>query len=171
MTKGLIWSIILSGAIIVATLACSGSPASTVTPSTAETSAGGALVATSFKSPLTVAEHPELGTILVDAEGFSLYMAANDTRDITTCTGGCSKTWPPIQASDTLQDFAGEGVNADLLGSFTRSDDGTEQVTYNGHPLYNYLEDKKPGDALGVKIGFGGLWFVLSPRGKAIIPP
>ena len=189
MTKGLIWTIVLSGAMIVAALACSESPASTVapstaetsptvTPSTAETSEEGTTVSASSKSPLRAAEHPELGTLLVDGEGFTLYMRNNDVPNLSTCSGSCAKTWPPLQASGELLEMAGEGVDPDLLGSFKRFD-GTQQVSYNRHPLYNYSEDEKPGDAKGVEFGQGASdsgasvgpvqWFVISPEGKGIV--
>ena len=161
-----VWTIVLSGAIIVAALACSESPASTVTPSTAETSDEGTPVSASSKSPLRAAEHPELGTLLVDGEGFTLYMRNNDVPNLSTCSGSCAKTWPPLQASGELREMAGEGVDPDLLGSFKRFD-GTQQVSYNRHPLYNYSEDEQPGDANGVEVGMGSLWFAMSPDGTA----
>ena len=38
------------------------------------------------------------------------------------------------------------------------------QVTYNGHPLYYYAADQKPGDTSGQNVdGFGAEWYVLSP--------
>ena len=171
MSKGLFWNIVLSGAIIVAALACSESPAATVTPSTEQTPDGGTSdegtsVSTSSKSPLRAAEHPELGTLLVDGEGFTLYMRNNDAPDLSTCTQLCAKTWPPLLASGELREMAGEGVDPDLLASFKRFD-GTQQVSYNRRPLYNYSEDEKPGDANGVEVGMGNLWFAMSPDGNA----
>jgi predicted lipoprotein with Yx(FWY)xxD motif len=58
---------------------------------------------------------------------------------------------------------------AGKLGTTMRSDGKTE-VTYNGHPLYYYVGDKKPGDMTGQGLNaFGALWYVLSPGGKAIV--
>ena len=46
------------------------------------------------------------------------------------------------------------------------------QVTYNGHPLYYFVGDAKPGDTTGEGIiAFGGGWDVLSPSGMKIEKP
>jgi predicted lipoprotein with Yx(FWY)xxD motif len=51
----------------------------------------------------------------------------------------------------------------------TRRTDGKLEVTYNGHPLYHYAGDTKPGDTKGQNLNqFGGGWYVLSPFGKKI---
>ena len=63
---------------------------------------------------------------------------------------------------------AGSGLTASKLGTITRSG-GKHQVTYNGHPLYLYVGDKKPGDVTGQGVtAFGAAWFVLSPAGNEI---
>jgi len=55
-----------------------------------------------------------------------------------------------------------------LLGTSKRAD-GTTQVTYKGHPLYYFVQDKKAGDTKGQDIdGFGAAWYVVSPAGKKI---
>jgi Secreted repeat of unknown function len=47
--------------------------------------------------------------------------------------------------------------------------DGTQQVTYNGHPLYLFAEDHKPGDLTGQGVtAFGARWYVLSAAGNQI---
>ena len=66
------------------------------------------------------------------------------------------------------QKLTAGGVNASLLGTTTRTD-GKVEVTYAGHPLYYFVQDKAPGDTKGQGInGFGGLWWVLGPSGAAI---
>jgi predicted lipoprotein with Yx(FWY)xxD motif len=63
---------------------------------------------------------------------------------------------------------AGDGAQASLLGTTARTD-GTTEITYAGHPLYYFLNDKAPGDTKGQGVnGFGALWWVLSPAGKVI---
>jgi predicted lipoprotein with Yx(FWY)xxD motif len=60
------------------------------------------------------------------------------------------------------------GVDADLLGT-TRRRDGRRQVTYNGHPLYYYVTDTKPGQITCQDVTeFGGTWLVVDPAGTAI---
>jgi hypothetical protein len=42
-------------------------------------------------------------------------------------------------------------------------------VTYNGHPLYLFVKDRKPGDVNGQGLtAFGAAWFAVSPAGNAI---
>jgi hypothetical protein len=66
---------------------------------------------------------------------------------------------------------AGTGLTASKLGTITRSD-GNQQVTYNGHPLYLYVGDKKPGDVTGQGVtAFGAAWFALTPSGNQISAP
>ena len=60
------------------------------------------------------------------------------------------------------------GAQAALVGATTRTD-GSSQVTYNGHPLYYFANDKAPGDARGQGINrFGGGWYVVDPAGNKI---
>ena len=55
-----------------------------------------------------------------------------------------------------------------MLGTTPRSD-GKAQVTYNGHPLYTFAGDQKPGDTSGQGVNaFGGLWYVVSPAGNQV---
>ena len=105
----------------------------------------------------------ELGEILVDGEGMTLYLFTNDEGDTSTCTGDCAEAWPPLEAPDEL--VAGEGVDESLLGT-TERDDGSVQVTYASAPLYYYAPDSAPGDTTGQ--GVGGVWFVVGADGEAI---
>jgi len=45
----------------------------------------------------------------------------------------------------------------------------TVQVTYNGHPLYYFVNDKKPGEInCQAVVNFGAAWYVRDPSGNAI---
>ena len=52
-----------------------------------------------------------------------------------------------------------------LAGTIKR-DDGTEQVTLAGRPLYLYAGDSHPGDVTGQAVG--GIWWAVSPSGAKI---
>ena len=52
-----------------------------------------------------------------------------------------------------------------LFASATR-DDGDDQVTVDGWPLYFFSGDAAPGDTNGQ--GVGGIWYVVGPDGAAI---
>jgi predicted lipoprotein with Yx(FWY)xxD motif len=109
-------------------------------------------------------EDSALGTILTDSKGNTLYVFMNDTSDTSTCTGDCAASWPALIAKGEVK-AGGNDVDASLLGTSAR-DDGTMQVTYNGHPLYHFSGDQAAGDTNGQ--GIGGIWFVVSPAGDPI---
>ena len=114
---------------------------------------------------LVVAEHAELGAILVDGEGATVYVFTNDEPNVSSCTGGCARSWPPLATSGETGPQVREGVNADLIGTIERSD-GVEQVTYNSRPLYHFSGDRRAGDARGH--GLGSVWFAVSPDGEPV---
>jgi predicted lipoprotein with Yx(FWY)xxD motif len=105
----------------------------------------------------------DLGSVLVDAEGRTLYVFDNDQGSTSSCEGDCATTWPPL-ATDG-EPTAGDGIDAALLGTTERSD-GTTQVTYDGHPLYTFNGDTAAGNTNGQ--GVGGIWWVVGPDGQKI---
>jgi predicted lipoprotein with Yx(FWY)xxD motif len=107
-----------------------------------------------------------LGRILVDSKGISLYDFPPDKGTTSVCYGACAALWPPVLTHG--KPVAGPGVRASLLGT-TKRKDGKVEVTYNGHPLYYWVGDHKPGQTTGQGLNqFGGPWWVLSPAGKEI---
>jgi predicted lipoprotein with Yx(FWY)xxD motif len=115
----------------------------------------------------TVTAHASrYGKILFDGHGRVLYLFARDRGGRSSCSGACSKAWPPFLTKGAPQALA--GVNAKLLGTTTRRD-GTLQVTYAKHPLYYFSGDTKPGEIKCQNVSnFGGLWLVVAPSGKAV---
>jgi predicted lipoprotein with Yx(FWY)xxD motif len=110
-----------------------------------------------------------LGSILVDSTGRTLYLFKADVGGKSACSGACATAWPPLLA--TGKTSAGSGVIASKLGTITRSD-GAQQVTYNGHPLYTFVKDTKPGQATGQGVtAFGAAWFALTPSGNQASGP
>jgi predicted lipoprotein with Yx(FWY)xxD motif len=110
--------------------------------------------------------HGKLGTFLVGAKGMTLYLFEADKTSRSTCSGQCATFWPPLLTSGKPK--ASGKAKAKLLGTTKRSD-GKRQVTYKGHPLYYFVQDKKAGDTLGQDfLGFGAKWYVLAPSGKKI---
>jgi predicted lipoprotein with Yx(FWY)xxD motif len=115
---------------------------------------------------VNVATEGNLGKVLVDAQGRTLYLFQKDAGTNSECTGACATAWPPLR--DASMPTVGTGLTASKVGTTPRSD-GKPQVTYNGHPLYLYQADQKPGDTKGEGItAFGGGWFVLSPAGNMV---
>jgi predicted lipoprotein with Yx(FWY)xxD motif len=107
-----------------------------------------------------------LGTILVDGSGRTLYLFEKDQPDQSACAGACAAAWPVDQSSGTPK--AASGVKAALLGTIKRGD-GSTQVTYNHHPLYYYSGDSQAGQHNGQGVdAFGAAWYVLTPTGEAV---
>jgi predicted lipoprotein with Yx(FWY)xxD motif len=106
------------------------------------------------------------GQFLVDSQGRSLYLFEKDTGTASTCYSACAAIWPPLTVSAPPQ--AGTGVAAAKLGT-TRRADGQTELTYNGHPLYYYVADTRPGQTQGQGLNqFGGTWHLVAPSGTEI---
>jgi predicted lipoprotein with Yx(FWY)xxD motif len=122
-----------------------------------ESSGGGAAV-------VKVMDTPKLGKVIVDAEGLTMYDFHKDKGTTSACYGACAEAWPPLLTEG--KPTAAGGAEASLIG-VTKRKDGTEQVTYAGHPLYGFVEDQKPGETNGNDVsGFGAQWYALEPGGK-----
>jgi predicted lipoprotein with Yx(FWY)xxD motif len=108
----------------------------------------------------------KLGRIVVDRTGRTLYLFERDKNRRSACNGPCAQEWPPLLSYG--KPFARAHVTPSQLGT-SRRRDGSEQVTYAGHPLYRFTADTKPGQTNGEGLEeFGGGWDVLSPAGKKI---
>ena len=143
------------GAATGVALAGSGSPVGVAygAPAPAGTAASG--IATATLKP---------GNALVDGAGRTVYLFEADKGTSSTCYGQCAQIWAPVPAGGPTSG----GAQAALVGATTRTD-GSSQVTYNGHPLYYFANDKAPGDARGQGINrFGGGWYVVDPTGNEI---
>jgi predicted lipoprotein with Yx(FWY)xxD motif len=115
---------------------------------------------------LGVQSNSDLGKILDDAHGRTLYLFQKDSGTNSTCTGACASAWPPLRTNGKT--VVGVGATAAMVGT-TRRSDGAPQLTYNGHPLYTYTGDQKPGETNGQGLmAFGGGWFALSPAGNKV---
>ena len=109
-------------------------------------------------------EDSDFGQIVVDgAEGRTLYVFLADTGSDSTCYDDCEASWPPLTVEG--EPAAGEGIDASLLGT-TEREDGSVQVTLDGHPLYYFAADETPDDINGQDVG--DVWYVVSPEGEAI---
>jgi predicted lipoprotein with Yx(FWY)xxD motif len=116
--------------------------------------------------PTVAVAKTRIGRILVDSKGITLYDFVTDKGGVSGCYGACAALWPPLITKG--KPHAGPGVRASLLGT-TKRKDGKLEVTYNHHPLYYFVTDRKPGQTTGQGVNqFGGPWWVLSPAGKEI---
>ena len=141
----------------------SGASAATTAPPAAT---NGAQATVSVAKRTVNVRRSRLGKILVDSRGRTLYLFKKDSGKKSACFGQCATFWPPLRANG--KPTAGSGARASKLGT-TRRSDGKPQVTYNGHPLYRFAQDKKPGDTNGEGLtAFGARWFAVSPAGKQV---
>lgn len=115
----------------------------------------------SSAEPVVRIEDSELGGILADADGNTLYLFVPDGQGASVCNDDCADAWPPLLGDVS----AGDGVDESLLGTATR-DDGEEQATYNGWPLYYFAADAAAGDTNGQ--GVNDVWWVISASGDAV---
>ncbi len=157
--------------------ACSSNSAASVAPPTAAASVAAPSAAASEAAPSVAAsaaasastgatialKTTSLGTIIVDAQGQTLYKFDNDTAGTPTCYDQCAANWPALVATGTPS--AGPGLDASKLTTVDRTD-GTKQVKYGEFPLYHFAADKAPGDTNGQ--GKGKIWWVVGADGKPI---
>jgi predicted lipoprotein with Yx(FWY)xxD motif len=88
------------------------------------------------------------GFYLTNSSGFTLYFRSTDPGNgSSTCYGGCVTAWPLFYAG-TGAISVPPGLSASSFGTATRSD-GRKQTTYNGYPLYYYVNDKSAGEVTG----------------------
>jgi predicted lipoprotein with Yx(FWY)xxD motif len=102
--------------------------------------------------------------VLTDSRGFTLYYFRKDEPGRSNCNSPCSETWPPVPADEQINTSA---LDPGRVGNVTR-DDGAEQLTYDGLPLYTFVDDVAPGDVHGQ--GVGNVWFAVAPDGSEIAP-
>ena len=118
------------------------------------------------KSPTLKLRKTSFGKVLVDKQGRTLYAFGHDKKDKSRCNGQCAGFWPP--AASPKKPTVGSGITKSKLKVIKRAD-GSRQLSYNGHPLYRYSGDGKPGDTNGENLtAFGGKWDVVSKDGKVV---
>ena len=129
-------------------------------PATHAAQAKGAVVSTAKTS---------LGRIIVNSNGRTLYLFEKDRGGKSACSGQCATFWPPLITSGKPRVTG--GARASLIGT-TRRADGRLQVTYNHHPLYTFVKDKKAGQTNGEGVSaFGATWDAVSPAGAKAEKP
>jgi predicted lipoprotein with Yx(FWY)xxD motif len=117
-----------------------------------------------YSDALLTTADSDLGEIVVDGEGMTVYMFDNDTQggDASTCEGECAANWPAVTTDSDVP--AVDGVTGDV-GTITGVE-GETQVTLNGWPLYYFAGDSAAGDVNGQ--GVNGVWWVLTPDGEKV---
>ncbi|MDE3070135.1 MAG: hypothetical protein KGJ43_05345 [Acidobacteriota bacterium] len=142
--------------------------AASAAPTTSATSAAAQKPASGPAVKISTATVTGLGTILVDAQGRTLYTFAPDHAAKVTCVSSCALVWPPAKLTAGAHPSGSGGVQASLLGS-APDPEGGSVITYHGWPLYTYVTDTSPGMASGQALNIsGGYWYVIAPSGEVI---
>jgi predicted lipoprotein with Yx(FWY)xxD motif len=151
---------VLAAALAVLAVGCGGS-------SPSKSGVAGARHVTR-SATVTTRKVKKLGVVLVNGRGLTLYMFKPDHQKRVTCKGRCAVLWPPLKLKSGQRAIAGGAAKQKLLGA-DKNPGGGRVVTYNRWPLYTYVGDRKPGQTTGQALNLnGGLWYVLSPRGKVV---
>ncbi|GAB2822115.1 SCO0930 family lipoprotein [Streptomyces chlorus] len=118
---------------------------------------------------LSTRKDPELGEIVVDKDGRTVYRFMKDEawpKPVSACTGACLEKWPavaPVDINDT------KGIQKKNYMTFTRPDNKAEQQTISCSPIYTFAGDKAAGDTNGQ--GVGGTWYAVRPNGEPVGAP
>ncbi len=128
----------------------------------------GAAVAALARPTVVTTHQTKRGKVLAATNGHSLYLFTADRGSKSSCYGSCASVWKPLLTSGRPVAAAGSGVNAKLLGT-TRRSNRTLQVTYKGHPLYQFAGDRRAGQIAGEGLNqFHGRWYVVNTAGNAV---
>lgn len=144
----------------------SGSATDSSTGSASDQSpTGGATAA----GKLTTRDVADVGTVLVDGKGMTLYTNEAENAGRIRCVDACTDFWPPVTAD---KGHVPAGVPG-MPGAFGVVDrpDGTTQLALDGHPLYTFSEDRTPGSARGNGFtddfqGTKFVWHAATPDGS-----
>jgi predicted lipoprotein with Yx(FWY)xxD motif len=106
----------------------------------------------------------QFGQVMFGPNDQAIYSFDKESGTKSECYGECAAAWPPVLTKGEPR--AAAGLKASLLGT-TERNDGSTQVTYNGHPLYYYAHEG-PGVVTCHDIEeFGGLWLAVNAQGES----
>jgi predicted lipoprotein with Yx(FWY)xxD motif len=127
----------------------------TVAAACGSSSGGPAAVGVGTPAALvSTTNNAQLGTILVNNKGFTLYTLSGNAP----CDAACRAIWPPLLVTGTAKPTLGSGVTG--LGTVKAS--GGEQVAYQNMPLYTYTGDASPGQVSGQNLkDTWGTWLAV----------
>ena len=104
-------------------------------------------------------------TVLIDAQGMTLYHLSGESTGKFICTSAaCVQVWHPVTVSGAVTP---SGVSS--LATVKRPD-GTVQVTYKGTPLYTFSSDKAAGEDNGQGVKDVGTWTAVTTEAGRAAP-
>jgi predicted lipoprotein with Yx(FWY)xxD motif len=174
---GRILSVVSVVAVAVALSACGGddgdsqpegqaqpAPATTQPEDQASNESGNANAGSVLRTEITTGDS-QFGEVLFDGDQGAIYYFDKEKTSQSECYGDCARAWPPVLTEGEPE--AAGGAQGRLLGTTERRD-GSLQVTYDGRPLYYYVDDPA-GQVLCHNVEeFGGLWLAVEPDGAPV---
>lgn len=117
---------------------------------------------------LTVAQAPDLGEYIADANGRALYLLEGEPQGESTCYDACAEEWLPFLAPQGIPTAEAPALDEGRIGTLQRTD-GSTQVTYDGHALYYYHDDQGAGQTTGQDVtDQWGEWYLVQPSGEPL---
>jgi predicted lipoprotein with Yx(FWY)xxD motif len=121
---------------------------------------------------LSVKRIDGVGSVLVDGSGKALYTPDEERSGKVVCVDECLTFWDPLQPGSRTPTAGGDVSGK--LGVISR-DDGSQQVTLDGRPLYRFSEDPAPGRVTGdgFEDDFAGThftWHAVTTSGTSSAP-
>jgi predicted lipoprotein with Yx(FWY)xxD motif len=149
---------------VVALAACSGGGSSSAGSSSSQSAAQAPKAGNASSAVQLGTATTKLGTVVVDAQGMTVYVFDKDTANSGTsaCTGQCLTAWPPVTTTTSTPTVSGVTGKVATIPT----PDGTKQLTLNGLPLYTYSGDSAKGDVTGQALQ--GIWWAISPSGDKV---
>ncbi len=146
--SGPLLGIAVLAALALGAAACSSSPSKGTTNDHPGTS-GFASPASAAADTVKMASTPGFGNVLVDSAGMALYTYGPDKgrNGVSNCSGSCAQAWPPLTVPAGTTPTRGTGVTGTV--SVVKQVNGAYQVTYDGLPLYTFVQDSAPDQVTG----------------------
>jgi predicted lipoprotein with Yx(FWY)xxD motif len=138
--------------------ACGSSSSGNTTSSATGTQAAARTSSSPSSAVLVKSASNSLGTILIDAQGMTLYHLSGEQNGKFICTStACLGVWHPLIAPSS-------GAPSGEVGSLgtVKRPEGTLQITYKGTPLYTFTGDQQSGETKGQGIKDVGTWSVVT---------
>ena len=153
-TKRAILAIAILPVLAIGLAACGGSSSSDST--------------TSVPGDTVVTKSISGSDVLVDSSGAPLYTNDMDSGSKIACRGRCLTEWVPLAPPTQGQPSSTDSAVETKLGTVKRPD-GTTQVTFDGMPLYTFVEDSSgqvTGDGFADSFGAANfVWTAARPSG------
>jgi predicted lipoprotein with Yx(FWY)xxD motif len=161
--RGSILGLIAVPVLAISLAACGGSSSNSSNASNG--TASNVAQTTAASDTVSTKSISGVGTALVDSKGDVLYTNNQDTASKMACTASCQSIWPALMAPSSGQPTSSDSAVQAKLGV------AHGQVTYNGKPLYTFVQDS-PGQATGNGFmdSFGGTsftWTAASTGGSS----